>query len=141
MDDKKKGHALPGDDDTERESTAINEADMPGEGAEDQEVEDSGLILTFNKPYVFEGQEYTEVDLSGLENANGATLSSVGRALCKKMPGMNAATLEMTLEFAQYLAQRITKKPIEFFTRMPPKEAMKLKGIVVGFLYGGDGAN
>ena len=31
--------------------------------------------------------------------------------------------------------------PLEFFERLPAKETIKLKGIVVGFLYGGAGDN
>ena len=34
-------------------------------GAAEQETEEESLVLKFRKPYKFEGQEYTEVDLSG----------------------------------------------------------------------------
>jgi len=39
------------------------------------------------------------------------------------------------------LAARVAHLPLEFFERLPAKEAIKLKGIVVGFLYGGAGDN
>ena len=70
--------------------------------AEDQE---ESLILNFRRPYQFEGQEYTELDLSGL------------------------------------LAARVTGKPLEFFQRLPGRDAIALKSKIVGFLYGGDGNN
>ena len=35
-------------------------------GAAEQEIEEESLVLKFRKPYKFEGQEYTEVDLSGM---------------------------------------------------------------------------
>lgn len=132
----------------EREETAAGETWADAEAAAaahetvtaaEEDAEEENLILKFDKPYVFEGQTYTEVDLSGLESTTAADMTAVGRAVNKKMPGLNAATLEMNLEYAQFMAQRVTKKPLEFFTRLPSKEAMKLKGIVVGFLYGGDG--
>ena len=71
-------------------------------GAAEQEIEEESLVLKFRKPYKFEGQEYTEVDLSGME-------------------------------------ARASHKPVEFFKGLPPVEAMKLKNLVTGFLYGGDG--
>ena len=126
-----------------KDFTAEEPAAVEREGAvtEEPDGEEAGLVLKFSKPYVFEGQEYTEVDLSALEDTSARDLEAVGRALAKKAPGLNAASVEMTLDYAQMLAQRVTKKPIEFFTRMPAKEAIKLKGIVVGFLFGGDGDN
>ena len=108
------------------------------EPAEDQE---ESLILKFRKPYMFEGKEYTEVDLSGLEDTTAADLQAVGRFVTKKNPAANPATVEMTLEYAQFMAARVAHLPLEFFERLPAKEAIKLKGIVVGFLYGGAGDN
>ena len=36
--------------------------------AGDQEGEEESLVLKFKKPYKFEGREYTEVDLSAMED-------------------------------------------------------------------------
>lgn len=106
-------------------------------GAEDTEAED--LILRFAKPYKFGGMEYKEVDLSGLEDVTAGVLESVGKIVAKKNPGMNPALQEMSLTFCTYLAQRVAKLPLEFFTGLPAKEAIKLKALVTNFLYGGDG--
>ena len=106
-----------------------------------EEPEEESLILNFRKPYKFEGVEYTEVDLSGLEDTTAADLQAVGRFVTKKNPAANPATVEMTLEYAQFMAARVAHLPLEFFERLPAKEAIKLKGIVVGFLYGGAGDN
>ena len=104
------------------------------------ETEDSvDLIVKFRRPYQFEGQEYTQVDLSGLEDVSAGTLQNVGRALLKKRPGLNPSTIEMTMDYANMLAARVTSLPVEFFERLPGKDGMKIKTTVVGFLYGGDG--
>lgn len=97
------------------------------------------LHVKFRKPYHFEGKDYDGVDLSGLEDVTAGTLENVGRALLKKRPGMNPSTIEMTMEYASLLASRVASLPLEFFERLPAKEAMKIKTTVVGFLYGGDG--
>jgi hypothetical protein len=81
------------------------------------------------------------VDLSGLEDTTGGDLQAVGRILAKKAPGLNPSTVEMTMDYAELLANRVTKLPVEFFKRLPSREAIKLKTTVVGFLYGGDGDN
>ena len=121
----------------ERADMEAMEAQARAEGGEDTEPED--LVLRFGKPYKFGGQEYTEVDLSGLEDVTAGVLENVGKIAAKKNPGMNPALQEMSLTFCTYLAQRVAKLPLEFFTGLPAKEAIKLKAMVTNFLYGGDG--
>ena len=103
------------------------------ENDENTAAEENALVMKLDKPFTFEGQTYTEVDLSGLEDTTAADLQAVGRFVTKKNPAANPATVEMTLEYAQFMAARVE--------RLPAKEAIKLKGIVVGFLYGGAGDN
>ena len=121
----------------ERADMEAMEAQARAEGGEDTEPED--LVLRFGKPYKFGGQEYTEVDLSGLEDVTAGGLENGGKIAAKKSPGMNPALQEMSLTFCTYLAQRVAKLPLEFFTGLPAKEAIKLKTLVTNFLYGGDG--
>lgn len=124
-----------------KKMTADQEEILAGAAAESAaETGDSvDLIVKFRRPYQFEGQEYTQVDLSGLEDVNAGALQNVGRALLKKRPGLNPSTIEMTMDYANLLAARVTSLPVEFFERLPGKEGMKIKTTVVGFLYGGDG--
>ena len=124
-------------DTAEREDMEALEAQAGAEDGEDTEQED--LILRFAKPYKFGGQEYTEVDLSGLEDVTAGVLENVGKIAAKKNPGMNPALQEMSLTFCTCLAQRVAKLPLEFFEKLPAREAIKLKTMVMGFLYGGDG--
>ena len=97
---------------------------------EDQE----DLVLRFQKPYSFEGETYTEVDLSGLEDLSAADLCKVGK-MVKKIDGVDPIA-EMSLPYAIYMAARVTGKPLEFFQQLPAREAIKLKNLVTGFLYG-----
>lgn len=127
-------------DTTERAEMEAIQAAQAEAGTEDAEgTEPEDLILRFAKPYKFGGQEYTEVDLSGLEDVTAGVLERVGKITAKKNPGMNPALQEMSLTFCTYLAQRVAKLPLEFFTGLPAKEAIKLKAMVTNFLYGGDG--
>lgn len=112
----------------------MNTAKAPEEQEED-------LILRFKKPYKFEGEEYTELDLSGLENVTAGTLENIGKIMAKRSPGLNPATIEMELGYCELLAARVTGKPLEFFQGLPGRDAITLKSKIVGFLYGGDGDN
>lgn len=104
---------------------------------EDNEPED--LVLKLSKPYVFEGRTYEELDLSGLENATAGDLARAAKITSKKHRGLNPATLEMATEYAATIGHLMTKLPLEFFERMPAKDAIALKGLVVGFLFNADG--
>lgn len=104
------------------------------EVAEDQE---ESLILKFRKPYMFEGKEYTEVDLSAMEDMTAEDLCAMGKIMTKL--GIVNPVAEMTVDYAIYMAARASGKPVEFFKGLPPKEGIKLKNMVTGFLYGGDG--
>ena len=104
------------------------------EPAEDQE---ESLILKFRKPYMFEGKEYTEVDLSAMEDMTAEDLCAMGKIMTKL--GIVNPVAEMTVDYAIYMAARASGKPVEVFKGLPPKEGIKLKNMVTGFLYGGDG--
>lgn len=109
------------------------EAPAAAHDTEDQE----DLVLRFKKPYSFEGETFTEVDLSGLEDLSAADLCKVGK-MVKKIDGVDPIA-EMSLPYAIFMAARVTGKPLEFFQQLPAREAIKLKNLVAGFLYGGDG--
>ena len=77
------------------------------ENDENTAAEENALVMKLDKPFTFEGQTYTEVDLSGLEDTTAADLQAVGRFVTKKNPAANPATVEMTLEYAQFMAARV----------------------------------
>ena len=94
---------------------------------------DPSLLLRFNKPYTFEGAEYTEVDLSGLEDITAADMIRAQRT----MTGTGSVEIipEMSIQYACIIAAAVSGKPIEFFSGLPAKEAIKLKNMVTGFFY------
>lgn len=131
MDKLKENPALGAGEDETEGMTAAAEDETEG-----TEVD---LVLKFAKPYKFNGEEYTEVDLSGLENVTAGVLENVGKIFGKKNPGANPALMEMNMQYCILLAQRVSKLPLEFFHGLPAREAVKLKTLVTNFLYGGDG--
>ena len=99
--------------------------------------EENSLLIKFNKPFVFEGETYKEIDLSGLESLNAASMIDVNRKMERGSSGINVLP-EVSLEYACNLASKATALPIEFFLCLPPKEAIKVKNRVMGFLFGSE---
>ena len=94
--------------------------------------------VRFHKPYYFEGKEYFEVDLSGLEDLTGADMIAVNKGMARTSAGIIDIMPEVSLEYACHIAARAAKQPVEFFTQLPPREAMKIKNRVTAFLFGSD---
>lgn len=118
--------------------TASKEVDTTPETAADEDEEDEdSLVIKFKKPYKFEGKEYTEIDLSGLEDLSASDMIAVNKIMNRSNPGIDVMP-EVSLEYACNLAAKATKQPIEFFTNLPPKQAMKVKNRVMGFLFGSE---
>lgn len=104
------------------------------ETAEDDE-DDENLIIKFKKPYKFEGKEYGEIDLSGLENLTATDMIKVNNYMDRTASGVQVMP-EVSLEYACVLASKAAKLPVEFFLNLPPKQAIKVKNRVMGFLFG-----
>ena len=116
----------------EQENTAAM-----GEGKNGADDEDESLVIKLKKPYQFEGKEYTEIDLSGLEELTAADMIARENQYDRKSPGINVMP-EVKVGYAVMMAARAAKLPVEFFNGLPPKEAMKVKNRVMGFLFGSD---
>ena len=56
------------------------------ENDENTAAEENAMVMKLDKPFTFEGQTYTEVDLSGLEDTTAADLQAVGRFVTKRNP-------------------------------------------------------
>lgn len=110
------------------------------EAKEREDIGDSGeesLVVKLKKPYLFEKKEYTEIDLTALEDLTAADLIKLENQYERRHPGINVMP-EVKVEYAVMMAAQAAKQPIEFFHGLPPKEAMKVKNRVMGFLFGSD---
>lgn len=114
------------------ELEAVNTA-----SSEAENIEDESMVIKFKKPYRFEGKEYTELDLSGMEDMTGADMIAVNKIMQRTSAGIDVMP-EVSVEYAFYFAARAAKLPVEFFTNLPPRESMRVKNRVMGFLFGSD---
>lgn len=88
-------------------------------------------LITFKKPFTFEGKEYKEVDISGIEKLTTGDLIEADGQFGNT--GQFAVMNEMTTGYACIVAAQSSDKPIEFFQQLPAVEGVKLKRIVMGF--------
>lgn len=98
--------------------------------------DESSTLVKFIKAYRFEGKDYTEVDLSGMDGLSAEDMIAADRYLTRS--GSFSVMPEMTLEYACFIAARASKQPIEFFRGLPPKDAIKVKNRVTSFFYSED---
>lgn len=91
------------------------------------------LEIIFKKPYVFEGNTYEKLDLSGLENMTGKEYAKIEKML--RMKGITTLNPETTPEGAFMYASQAAGVPVEFFDKLPLKEAKRVKAMVVNFLW------
>ena len=99
-------------------------------------AEENSLFVKFKSPHIFDGESYNGIDLSGLENLRAGDMIAVNKII--ERSGTVNIIPEMSLEYACLIAARATKKPVEFFQQLPPKDALKIKNRVTNFLYGED---
>jgi hypothetical protein len=89
--------------------------------------------VIFSKSYQFEGREYTEVDLVGLEELKASDLTKAETTLLAS--GQMAAVNEMSMGYACIVAAQASKKPIEFYQNLPAKDAVAVKSVITNFFF------
>lgn len=98
--------------------------------------EENNYLIKFRKPFIWEDETYTEIDMSGLEDLSAKDMIAAQRTM--ERSGSINVLPEMSLEYACIFASRATGMPVEFFQALPPKEAIKVKNKVTNFFYGED---
>ena len=91
------------------------------------------LVITYRKPFNFEGEVHKELDLHGLEDLKGRDLTAIEKAFNKT--GVSSVMPETTTTYAKIVATKVTGLPAEYFEDLPVGEIEKIKNAVVGFFY------
>lgn len=121
----------------EKKERSIQEETTYPAQTEMVEIEENSLVIRLRKPYKFEGREYMEIDLTCMEEMTGEDMIAVNKIMSRTATGTDSMP-EVSLEYACYFAARAMKMPVEFFLKLPPWAAMRVKGRVMGFLFGLD---
>ncbi|MDD7602305.1 MAG: phage tail assembly protein [Firmicutes bacterium] len=90
-------------------------------------------IVKLKKPYLFEGTEYTEIDLSGLDELTTDALCRAQAIIAAE--GDQPMVPESNYRYCMLLASMVTGKPIEFFMRLPAKDGISVKGRIFSYFF------
>lgn len=105
--------------------------------AKEQRTDAAGeesLVVSLTKTYEFEGEKISEIDFSGIEDVTAKTMIKANKVLTAS--GDVQILPESSLHYALIIAAECTKYPIEFYERLRPRDAMKIKNMVSGFFVG-----
>ena len=102
-------------------------------GMDTTETAEDKYLVKLRKEYDFEGRKIKEIDLSGLEDLTGENMIAAEKYLASS--GVVAATAEMSIAYCFYIASVASGIPLEFFKRLSPKDAVKVKTKVTSFFY------
>lgn len=103
------------------------------------DYEMTGLVLKLNKPFSFEGTEYSEIDISAIEDWSAVDLKNA-RAQYKKLIGdkeenivAELSMIEVVPEYQWVVSSMAAKLPIEFFMHLPAKASRTLGAAIINF--------
>lgn len=85
-------------------------------------------VVTLDKPYTHDGKAVSVIDLSGVEELTSKDVSAAENEVLKT--GIYSANMKNFFAYSCALASRATGNPIEFFTKMPLVDAVKVRGTV-----------
>lgn len=98
--------------------------------------DENPLTVILTRTYEFEGEKISEIDFSGLEDVTAKTMIKASKVLVTA--GDVQILPENSLHYALIISAECTKWPIEFYERLKPNDAVKVKNTVNNFFYGSE---
>ena len=93
------------------------------------------MIVKLHKPLKFEGEIYTEIDMSGITDVTTNAARDIEKIYRKISKGSYDASPETTINWAIAATSVVTGLPVEFFNYLNIKDLVKMKNRVINFLY------
>lgn len=96
------------------------------------DVENDVILLKLSRPYVFAGQTYTEINLTGIDKLMAGDMIDAENHVIRE--GLYTPTPEATLEYSFFIARKLSGQPIGFFMQFAPEDADHLRKMIKSFL-------
>lgn len=96
-----------------------------------KKTEENSLLITFARPYLFEGKEYTQIDLSRLGSLTTGQLYELNKRFAVEQ--YISPRPEADLSYCCMVAAEVARLPQEFFDDLPAREGVKVKNEVMKF--------
>ncbi len=91
------------------------------------------LKLNLGDPFLFDGEEVTEINLEGLFDLTAGDLCAIDRQMIVR--GYAGARMDITRQYAMLVAARVNKKPWEWLDPMKARDSILLREMVTAFFY------
>ena len=85
-------------------------------------------VMVFDRPYVFQEKEYTQIDLSGVAGLNAMHMTEAENRMSQA--GFFIMENSFNYLYACIIAGMAVKLPEKFFLGLPVRELLKLKAAV-----------
>lgn len=95
--------------------------------------EEKTLKLVLGDPFLFEGEEITEINLEGLFDLTAGDMCAIDRQMMAR--GYSGLRSDMTREYALLAAARVNKRPWEWLEQMKARDSIRLRDMVAAFFY------
>lgn len=112
------------------ETVACQDVPAQESAAEATPREEQPNVVPLKRPYTFEGKEYTEIDLSGLDRLTIQDAIEIQLRLFGARETAAVVLCETTTAFAREIAAKATGLPIEFFKLLPIGASKRVTAVI-----------
>ena len=91
------------------------------------------LKLTLGDPFLFDGEEVTEINLEGLFDLTAGDMCAIDRQMMAR--GYSGPRMDTTRQYAMLAAARVNDKPWEWLDEMRARDSVLLRDMVSAFFY------
>lgn len=118
------------------ENEKLNNKELLKEAAGQAASSDSEkpkLVIPLYDPFIFDGLEVKEIDLSRLYDMTAEDMFAVDDQM--RRHGYSGSNPEITRLYALLTAARLNRKPWEWCNKMKARDAIRIKNVIAGFFY------
>lgn len=104
------------------------QASLRNANDDDEDTDEHSHVMKFGKPYIYKGETYTEIDLSGVANMTGMNVRQAENRMEEE--DIRAAEKTLNYYYCCLIASMATGKDVAFFLGLPLSEAVQLRAEV-----------
>lgn len=103
-------------------------------GANEMKNEQEDLMkLKLGDPFLFEGEEVSEINLEGLFHLTARDMCMLDLQMMAK--GYSGTRIDTTRQYAMLVAAKVNNKPLEWLEQMKARDSVRLRDMVTAFFY------
>lgn len=99
--------------------------------SEEQKAPD--LALKLEAPFMYNGEEVSEIDLANLPEVTFVQMAKVDKEMLRR--GYSGGRLELTREYAILIACEMNGKPYNWLNELKARDCIRLKELVSAYFF------